>query len=132
MVTSVRVEDRLDGASNFSSWKSRLTLVLEENDILSYMEEEVPEPQKESEKFLWKRNQTKARKIVVDSLKNHLVLHVSELKTAKAMFDALKNLFENNNTNRVLALRHQLHYIKMTNDETVESYFMKVSQLRDD
>ena len=107
---------RLDGASNFSSWKSRLTLVLEENEILNYVEEEVPKPQEESEKFLWKGNQTKVRKIMVDSLKNHLVPHISKLKTAKAMFDSLKNLFENNNTSRALALRHQLHYIKGTNE----------------
>ena len=69
---------------------------------------------------------------MVDSLKNHLVPHISKLKTTKAMFDSLKNLFENNYPSKALALRHQLHYIKVTNDETVDSYFMKVSQLRDD
>jgi hypothetical protein len=30
---SLRFEDRLDGASNFLSWKVRVTLLLEENDL---------------------------------------------------------------------------------------------------
>jgi hypothetical protein len=31
--TSLRFEDRLDGSSNFLSWKVRVTLLLEENDL---------------------------------------------------------------------------------------------------
>jgi hypothetical protein len=31
--TSLRVEDRLDGASNFLSWKERVTLDLKEYDL---------------------------------------------------------------------------------------------------
>jgi hypothetical protein len=31
--TSLRFENRLDGASNFLSWKVRVTLLLEENDL---------------------------------------------------------------------------------------------------
>jgi hypothetical protein len=30
---SLRFEDRLDGTSNFLSWKVRVTLLLEENDL---------------------------------------------------------------------------------------------------
>jgi hypothetical protein len=32
-LASLRFEDRLDGASNFLSWKVRVTLLLEENDL---------------------------------------------------------------------------------------------------
>jgi hypothetical protein len=31
--SSLRFEDILDGASNFLSWKVRVTLLLEENDL---------------------------------------------------------------------------------------------------
>ena len=41
MVPGLKVEDRLEGASNFISWKSRILLVLEENDILTFVELEV-------------------------------------------------------------------------------------------
>jgi len=32
-VGSVRFEDRLDGASNFMPWKTRVTLILKEHDL---------------------------------------------------------------------------------------------------
>ena len=42
----MKVEDRLDGASNFISWKSRVLLILEENDLLKFVNEKVPEPER--------------------------------------------------------------------------------------
>ena len=46
----MKVEDRLDGTSNVSSWKSRVLLILEENDLLKYMNENVPKPEEEADK----------------------------------------------------------------------------------
>jgi hypothetical protein len=50
MVTSVQVEDRLDGASNFHSWKSRLLITVEESNLMNFVEEVVPEPVDASKK----------------------------------------------------------------------------------
>ena len=44
MATGIRVEDRLDGQSNFRSWRSRLIVILENNDILNYAKDVVPKP----------------------------------------------------------------------------------------
>ena len=33
MVFGLGVEDRLDGAANFSLWKARISLILEENEL---------------------------------------------------------------------------------------------------
>jgi hypothetical protein len=44
MVTSVPVEDRLHGASNFHSWNSGLLITLEESDLMNFVEVVVPEP----------------------------------------------------------------------------------------
>ena len=46
----MKVEDRLDGTSNFSSWKSRILLILEENDLLKFVSEKVLEPEEEAGK----------------------------------------------------------------------------------
>ena len=42
--TPLRVEDRLDGASNFLSWKARVTLALKEYDISELMDQVVATP----------------------------------------------------------------------------------------
>ena len=45
----MKVEDRLDGTSNFKSWKSRV-IILEENDLLKFVNENVPKPVEDVEK----------------------------------------------------------------------------------
>jgi hypothetical protein len=44
------VEDRLDGSSNFSSWKSRLRITLEESDLLRLIEGTIPATTTDEEK----------------------------------------------------------------------------------
>jgi hypothetical protein len=61
----------------------------------------------------------------------HLLLCISTLKTAYEMYDALKNMFESNNTNRALTLKHQLQNIKMTKADTIATFFMKISEIKD-
>lgn len=68
---------------------------------------------------------------MIDFVKDHLVLIISKMKTAKEMFDVLKGLYEINNPSRALALRQQLHHVKMARGELVISLFMKIFDLRD-
>lgn len=44
MLTSLRVEDKLEGASNFSPWKERMTLILEVNDLLEFAKRTITHP----------------------------------------------------------------------------------------
>ena len=68
---------------------------------------------------------------MLDSLRDQLVPHIAKLKTAREMFNALKRLFENSSTSRVLALRQQLQNTKMARGDSVASFFMKIYDLRD-
>ena len=92
MITSVRVEDRLDGAYNFRSCKHRVLLILEENELLDHVKLVLPELEEEDAKAKYKKNEIKAKRILTDSIKDHLIPNVSELKTPKEMFDALTRL----------------------------------------
>ena len=49
----MKVEDHLDGATNFISWKSRV-LILGENDILKLVNEKVLEEDVEEDKSHWR------------------------------------------------------------------------------
>jgi hypothetical protein len=44
MVSTLRMEDRLEGATNFWAWKVRILLLLEENDLKDYVEMVIPDP----------------------------------------------------------------------------------------
>ena len=68
----------------------------------------------------------------MDGVKDHLIPHLEEKKTAKDMWDTLTKLFEEKNENRKMALKDKLHSIKMKNDEGVASYLTRVTQVKDE
>ena len=93
MVNHVRLEDRLDGASNFSSWKIRVLIIPREMELENYIETNTPMPENESKKATWKRHNNKAMKIIIDSVKDHILTSIANLKTAFDMFSTIQNTF---------------------------------------
>jgi hypothetical protein len=47
------------------------------------------------------------------------------------MYDALTNLFSVKNIGQVMSLKNELRYMKMNDDNNITSYFVRISQLRD-
>ena len=66
----------------------------------SYIHEEVLVPEGDEAKALHKKKMVMEKRIIADSIKDHLIPQVSSLKTPKAMFDALTKLFEGKNINQ--------------------------------
>ena len=126
-----KLDEKLEGADNFQAWKYRISLVLEKNELDSYIHEVVLVPEKDEEKALHKKNMVMEKRIIANSIKDHLIPQVSSLKTPKAMFDALNKLFEGKNINRKMTMRNQLKNVKIQNVETIQSYFTRVSQIKE-
>ena len=55
---------------------------------------EVPEPEGDEAKDAHKRSMDKAKRIIENSIKDHLIPHVSSFKTLKEVYDALTKMFE--------------------------------------
>jgi hypothetical protein len=98
---------------------------------LKLIEGTLPATTIDEEKAEWKINDVKARQIIICSVRDHLLPHISTLKTTYLMYDTLKKMFERNNTNRALALKHQLQNLKMTKDDTTVTFFMKILEIKD-
>ena len=97
----------------------------------SYINEEVPVLEGDEAKFLHNKKSVMAKRIIADSIKDDLIPQVSSLKTTKAMFDSLTKLFEGKNINQKMTLRNQLKNVKTQNGETIQSYFTRVSQIKE-
>jgi inosine/xanthosine triphosphate pyrophosphatase family protein len=98
---------------------------------LDHIKQVLPEPEDQEAKAEFKKNEVKAKTILTESIKDHLIPNVSKLKSPKEMFDALTKLYESKNTNRKLTLMHQLRNVTMNKSKTVTNYFMKISQIKD-
>ena len=129
MTSSTKLDEKLEGAENFWAWKYRVMLILEENDLEKFVKEEVAEPEGDEAKAIFKKNMIRAKRIIADSIKDHLIPHVSSLETPKEMFEALTRLFEGKSINRKMTLRSQLKNVKMQKSEMIHSYFTRVSQI---
>ena len=79
---------------------------------------------------LHKENLVKAKKIMVDSVTDQLVPQVYSLKTLMR-FDSLIKLFEGKNIDRNMTLRTHLKNVKIQNAETIQSYFTRISQIKE-
>ena len=67
------IVENLEGADNFQSWKYRISPILEENELDSYINEEVPVPEGDEAKALHKKKLVMAKRIIADSIKDHLI-----------------------------------------------------------
>jgi hypothetical protein len=91
----------------------------------------LPETTTDEEKEERKEDDVKARKILIYSVRDRLLPCISNLKIDYEMYEALKNMFESDNTLRALTLKGQRQNIKMTKGDTVAAFFMKMSEIRD-
>ena len=70
-----KLDEKLEGADNFRAWKYSISLVLEENELDSYIHKEVPVPEGDEAKALHKKNMVMAKRIIADSIKDNLIPH---------------------------------------------------------
>ena len=77
------IYENIEGDDNFWAWKYRISLVLEENELDSYISEEVPVLEGDEAKALHKKKLVMEKRIIADSIKDHLIPKVSSLKTPK-------------------------------------------------
>jgi hypothetical protein len=92
--TSLRFEDRLDGASNLLSWKVSVTLLLEENDLWDIFKNFTTLPIDLQELEAHNKKVVKVKQMILDTIKDHLIPHVSKNKTMKDIFDFLVRLYQ--------------------------------------
>jgi hypothetical protein len=141
MTYSMKSKNKLEGASIFRAWKTRIDLILAKNKVLDIVIGKIMEPQFEEgkekepqniavmEKF--KDSDTNDMSIIVDSIKDHLIPYISHLDSSKKLYDALTNLFSVRNIGQVMNLKNELRDMKMNDDDSITSYFVRISQLRD-
>ena len=103
----------ITSVDNFWAWKYRVILILKENNLEGFIEAYILEPDGDKDKAKYKKSLVKENNIIAYSIKDHLIPHISSLKTPKKMFDSLSRLYEGNNINRKMTLRTQLNNMKI-------------------
>ena len=106
---------------------------LEDQDVMDYVQGKIQEPPSNAvvaTKTKYRKGEIKAKMIIQDSIHKHLVAYISELSTCKEMYDKLVSMFRASNANQVLFFKNQLKNIKKGKDESIQSYFMRLSEIK--
>lgn len=82
-------QDRLDGASNFVIWKARTLAILDKHRIKDYA------------------LKAKAKCMIIDEVKDHVVPHIAEKNIAREMWKALTTLYQGSFVQQKILLENQ-------------------------
>ena len=81
MAFGLRVEDRLEGDANFSPWKARISLILEENELWGIVHSTtanpVVVPADATDKAAFMKKDIWVRRVILDAVKDHVIPHIS-------------------------------------------------------
>ena len=82
MATGLRLEDRLDGTGNFVPWKARILLLLEEHELWPDVVRNTTTypiviPTDATVLAAFNKKDCKARRIILDAVKDHIIPHIS-------------------------------------------------------
>jgi Lhr-like helicase len=85
----------------------------------------------DEEKKIRKEEDVKERKLIIYSVRDHILPCISNLKTTYEMYESLKEMFESDNTLRALTLKSQLQSTKMKKSDTVSIFLMNISEIKE-
>ena len=83
-------------------------------------------------KTKYRKWEVKVNMIIKDSIHKHLVVYIFELGTSKEMYDKLVSMFRASNANQVLFFKNKLKNIKKGKEESIQSYFMRLTKIKND
>ena len=106
---------------NFHVWKQRIELVLAYRELDDHITDDPPHESDHHFKA-WKRSDSRARAVIGLSLSDEHLEHVRDVPTAKAMWQAILNVFERHSLLNKLAARRNFYTVTMKNDEKVLSF----------
>ena len=93
-MNSLRDQDRVDGASNFVIWKARILSVVDRHRIEGFALRIVAIPVDLTDNEKYEDVMAKAKCIILDGVKDHVVQHIAEKNTTKEMWDTLTTLYQ--------------------------------------
>ena len=78
------------------------------------------------------KKNAKAKRLILDGVKDHVIPHVRGKTYAHEMWTALTSLYQSSNENRKMVLRERLKAIKMAKTDSATTYLTKITSVRDE
>lgn len=73
----------MEGASNYVIWKERISFLLDEHNIKTYVNNMVAIPENPDPLKKYKDKMAKAKRLILDGVRNHIVCYISRNDTSE-------------------------------------------------
>ena len=121
---------KLDG-SNYANWKFKMQTLLEAQSAWTIVNGDESKPAAGSASIPeWEKRESRARTMLKMSVKDCIILHIREGKSANEIWGILKELYEIRNSNRLMFLKSKIMSLKMEENETIASFLARIKDLK--
>jgi len=128
-MNGLRDQDRLDEAFNFVVWKARILSILDRYRIKDFTLKIIAIPIDPAENEKYEEAMAKAKCIILDGVKDHVVSHIAEKDTANEMWEALKQLYQHTSVQRKMLLEYQLRSYQMQKREQIDVFLGQLKEI---
>lgn len=119
--------------TNYNNWMFRLTTLLDEKDLLKFIEKSltvvIATCSDDAAKTQAKLDEKKCKTAIVKSVHDSQLEIIKDKKTAKEMIDALKSVFERKSIASQLLLRKQLLTLRYNASDEIGDFFLTFDKL---
>lgn len=127
----VRDQDRLDEASKFVVWKARILSVLHRNCVKHFVLRTIAIAVDPADNDRYEDAMARAKSIILDGVKDHIVPHIAEKNTTQEMWEALTKLYQHTSMQRKILLENQLRSYQMKKGEQIDPFLGRLKEIRD-
>lgn len=119
MSSFFKENEKLHDSSNFVAWKVKLEIIVDNNDVLDYIQGKVSKHASVAVKKKHNKGELKSNQIIVDGLQDNLLAYVGKFRRSKDMYDKVDDMYKVNNLNEIISFKYQLKETNMNKGEFV-------------
>ena len=131
-VESLRVEDRLAGATNWLPLKEMIVMILDEGELWEIVENSIVPPTDVVLFAEFQKQNKRTKRTILDALKDHVIPHIIGKDYVYQMWQSLCSLYQSPKQNRKMVLKEKPRGTKMGKTDTITPYLSWFTQIRDE
>jgi transposase InsO family protein len=118
--------------SNYYPWKTKVALVLQNEELWGYADGSLTEPTDVAQKPGWKKNDTRTRAIITLSISNSLIIHIRGATTAAETWKAVTSHFEQKGPMGIIHALRDISTTRYDETESLEAHVKKFATFQED
>ena len=105
--------------------------MLDRNHVKNFTLKVIAVPVDPNDNGRYEEAMARAKSIILDGVKDHVVPHIAEKETTVEMWEALKNLYQHTFVQRRMLLENQMRSYQMRKGQSFDTFLRGLNEIRD-